>query len=117
DPLSVAPQRIRFGDTVKKIRFTAARESSKRSLTNFVALFVKLTGLQMFAHERNHLLTHVVTIDRVYVDTAEKTLRRRHAGFFMSTRTQSAVDKLGCRRFAKIVCEGREHHRHLPRIR
>src|SRR5262249_61128028 len=71
----------------------------------------------MFAHEGNHLLTHVITVDRVYVKAAEKSFSRRHSCFFMSTRTQSAVNKLVRRRLAKIVRQQGKHYPPLPRLR
>src|ERR1051325_8956712 len=70
----------------------------------------------MFAHERNHLPAHVITIERVNVDAIEKTLGRRHARFLVSARTPASLEELSRRRFPKIVGQRGEHHRHLPRI-
>src|SRR5215510_3039063 len=63
-PVSVTPERICLRHTIQKIRLASTRETPKRSFTNFVALLVKLAGLQMFPHKRDNLPTHVVTIDR-----------------------------------------------------
>src|SRR5687767_15109787 len=71
----------------------------------------------MLSHKRYHLRAHVITVDRVYVDTREKTLRWRHACFLVATRAQPAVDKFSRRRLAKIMGQGGQHHRDLPRVR
>src|ERR1041385_6399706 len=82
-PVSIASERIRFRHAIQKIRLAPARQSSKRAFTNLVALLVKLTRLEMFTHERNHLTANVVTVERVNVDASEKTLSRRHACFLV----------------------------------
>src|SRR5689334_16217827 len=115
-PFSIAPERIRLRHSVQKIRLAPARQTSKRTFTNFVALLVKLTRLEMFAHERNHLTTHVVIIERVDVDASQKTLSRRHARVLVSTRTPASLEELSRRRLPKIMGQGSEHHRHLTRI-
>src|ERR1041384_2199250 len=77
-PVSIPSERIRFGHTIQQIRLAPPGQPPKRSLTNLVALFVKLTRLEMLAHNRNNLCADVITIDRVYLDAIEKTLSRRH---------------------------------------
>src|ERR1043165_28721 len=115
-PDSISSERISFRHPIQKVGLAPARQSSKRTFTNFVALLVKLARLEMFAHERNHLPAHVITIERVNVDAIEKTLGRRHAPSLVPARTPASLEDLSRRRFPKIVGQRREHHRPLPRI-
>src|ERR1051326_8244390 len=93
-PLGIPSQRIGLRHAIKQIRLAATRETTKRTVTNLIALLVKLARLQMLAHECEHLCTHVVTIDRVHLDSIQKTLCRRHASFFVTTRTPPAFEEL-----------------------
>src|SRR5438445_291144 len=83
-PISVAAQRVRFGDAIQEIEFALSREPPKSADANFVSFLVKLAWLQMFAHERNHLRAHIVTIERVNVQGVEKFLRWADAGFLVT---------------------------------
>src|ERR1043166_2360300 len=116
-PLSIPSERIRLGHTIQQIRLAPAGQTPKRSLTNLVALLVKLTRFEMLSYKRNDLRPHVITIDRVYLHAIEKTLSRRHTRFLMPARAPAPFAELSRSRLPKIVSQRRQHHRHLPRIR
>src|SRR2546427_6956640 len=105
NPISITAQRIRLCDTIQQIEFALPREPPKGAVANFVSFLVELAWLQMFAHERNHLRTDVVTIERVNIQGVEETFGRLHACFFVSTRAPTAVDEFRCCWLAKIVTE------------
>ena len=71
----------------------------------------------MLSNQRDNLTSHVVTINRVYVDAIEKALSGRNACFLMPTRTPTAFEKLSRRRLPKIMGQSGQHHRDLSRIR
>src|ERR1041384_164667 len=115
-PVSISSERISFRHPGQKVGLAPARQSSKRAFTNFVALLVKLTRLEMFAHERNHLPAHVVTVERVNVDTSEEILSRRHARFLVPARAPASLKEFSRGRLPEIMGQRRQHHRHLPRV-
>src|SRR6185503_4734696 len=116
-PLGITSQRIGFGHSIQKIRLASPRETTKRAFAYFITLFVKLARLQMFPHQPDNLAAHVISVNRVYVDTIEKTFSRRHARFLMSARAHSAVYEFSGSRLSKIVGQRRQHDRHLLRVR
>src|SRR5690349_5722437 len=67
-PVSITPERIRPRHSIQKIRLASTRETSKRSFTDFIALLVKLTRLEMLTYKRDNLPAHVVAVKRVYVN-------------------------------------------------
>src|SRR5215813_9124812 len=115
-PVSIPAERIRFRDTIQEIRLAPPGQTPKRSLTDFVALLEKLTRLEMLSHKRDSLRAHVITVDRVYFDAIEKTLRRQHPRFLVPARAPTPFDELSCSRLPKIMSERRQHDRHLPRV-
>src|SRR6185369_10633227 len=52
-----------------------------------------------------------------HFDSIKKTLRRRHASFFVSTRTPPAFEELSRSRLTKIMRQRREHHGNFSRMR
>src|SRR5881227_4073425 len=64
-PISVASQRISFGDAIQQIQFTLAGQPAKRAIANFFPLLEKLSGFQMLTDQRDHLRAHVITVKRV----------------------------------------------------
>src|SRR5262245_23997627 len=66
-PFGITSQRVGLRYSIQKVRLASPRQAPKRSLANLIALLVKLTRLQMLAHERDHLPTHVVTVNRMNV--------------------------------------------------
>src|SRR5829696_6648503 len=85
-PLGIPSQRVGLCHSIQKIRLASPCQTTKRSIANLIALFIKLTGFQVFTHQRYHLVAHLITIDRVHVETAEKTLGWRNTPFLVSTR-------------------------------
>src|ERR1041385_1176486 len=115
-PVSISSERISFRHPIQKVGLAPARQSSKRAFTNFVALLVKLTRLEMFAHERNHLPAHVVTVERVNVDTREEILSRRHAPFLVPARAPAPLKGPQCGRPPQIMGPRSPQPRYLPRV-
>ncbi len=113
NPIGVASQRISFGDPIQEIEFALARQPAKSAVAHFFTLFKKLSRLQMISHQRQDLLAHIVTLDRMDVQFFQKTERRSNSRFFVSTRAQTAIDELRRRRLAEIVGQGSQHYCHL----
>src|SRR5688572_6442740 len=116
-PISIASQRICLRDAIQKRRLTTPRQPAKCTFTNFVALLVELTRFQMLPDQRDNLASHVITVNRMYVDAIEKSFGRRDTCFLMSARAPTAFEKFSSRRLAKIMGQRGQHHRHLPRVR
>src|SRR5947208_2124287 len=67
NPIGVATQRVRLRHAIQKLQFATARQTTKRAVSDFITLLVKLSRLQMVADKRNDLRANVVTVERVYV--------------------------------------------------
>src|SRR3954468_5893875 len=111
------PFAIRLRDPCQQFEIDLLRESPERAVADFVAHLVPGAGLQMLRGDAEHLLAHVVAIDRVDVEAVEKRRRRRHAEFLVVHRADPTVDERRRRRLAEIVRERAEHHRDLLRPR
>src|ERR1044071_6937522 len=71
----------------------------------------------MIPHEGYDLSAPGVAVKRVDVQSIEKAFGRGNARLFVPARTNASIYKFGRRRFAEVMAERAEHHRHLPGIR
>ncbi len=65
----------------------------------------------MLRRHAEHLMPHVVAVDRVDVQPIEKRRGRRDALFLVIDRADAAVEKRGRRRLAEVVRQRAEHDR------
>src|SRR5207245_7080419 len=58
----------------------------------------------------------VISVQRVQVQSIEKSVRWLDSGFLVLARTKAAVDERGRRRLSEVMTKRRQHHCHLPWI-
>ena len=103
NPFRIAAERISLRDPVQKIELALAREAAKGAIANFLTLFVKLAGLEVIAYQGDDLRAYVIALQRVNIQSIQKTDRRRHACFLVLSRAQATVNESCRRRLTNVV--------------
>jgi hypothetical protein len=80
------------------------REPAERAVGDDRRL-VEHPRLEMLGDQSNHVPPHVVTVDRMHVQTIEQADGRLDAGFLVVRRPDLAVDERGGRRLAEVVAQ------------
>src|SRR6185369_15938176 len=72
DPVSIPAERISPGHAVQQIEFTLTRQPAKRAVADFIALLIKLARLEVITHQGDHLRAHVITVQRMHIQSIKK---------------------------------------------
>jgi hypothetical protein len=107
------PRQSDFASRAKELEVHFLRETTERSVADFVTRLEPHAGLQVLRRHTEHLAAHVVALNRIHVQSIEKGGCGRHALLLVIDGADAAVEEGGGRRLAQVVTDGTEHDRKL----